>query len=71
MRRFYGTFGWGHTHPISKEEMKDFKKYLETKGANLSQNQELLKYFALPYINNPLKHESFAPLFQEEWVDNI
>jgi hypothetical protein len=48
---------------FSPEEMKDFKKYLETKGASLSQNLELLNYFALPYIQNPLKHEKFAPLF--------
>ena len=43
--------------------MAQFKKYLDSKGVQLSQNQELLKYFALPYINNPFEHESFAPLF--------
>ena len=39
------------------EEMDQFKKYLESKGTILSGNQELLKFFALPYVDNPMSHE--------------
>lgn len=43
--------------------MQEFKHYLETKGAALSQTTEFLPYYALPYIPDPTSHPSFKPLF--------
>jgi len=51
--------------------MDQFKKYLDTKGGQLSSNQDLLKYFALPYIDNPTQHESFRGIFIPEWIEDM
>ena len=48
-----------------RREMKEFKNYLETKGADLSKTSEFLPFYALPYINNPLAHPQFKHLFQK------
>ena len=45
------------------KSMRQFKTYLETKGAALSQTTEFLPYYALPYIPDPTSHPSFKPLF--------
>ena len=34
------------------EEMKHFKIFIETKGAQLSKTPEFLSFYALPYIKN-------------------
>ena len=46
-----------------ENSMREFKGYLETKGAALSQTTEFLPYYALPYIPDPTSHPSFKPLF--------
>ena len=46
-----------------ERSMRVFKRYLETKGAALSQTTEFLPYYALPYIPDPTSHPSFKPLF--------
>lgn len=43
--------------------MNDFKKYLETRGATLSQTTEFLPYYALPFVPNPKGHPSYKELF--------
>ena len=43
--------------------MKAFKEYIESGGEKLSNTDEFLPYYALPYIPNPGAHPSFAPLF--------
>ncbi|KAF0307173.1 LisH domain-containing protein ARMC9 [Amphibalanus amphitrite] len=45
--------------------------YLENKGKQLAGNEELLPFFALPYIPDPSKHPSFRQLFQDEWAESL
>ncbi len=56
---------------LLKQELNHFKTYLDTKGSDLAKTSELLKYFALPYVDDPLSHESYKALFSPEWVDNM
>ena len=49
----------------------DFKKYLDSKGSELSKANEFLAYYALPYIPNPWNHPSFKHLFTVEWVQDL
>ncbi|KAM8888674.1 lisH domain-containing protein ARMC9 isoform 1-T5 [Synchiropus picturatus] len=48
-----------------------FRKYLETRGAALSQTTEFLPYYALPFVPNPSTHPSFKQLFQESWAPKL
>lgn len=67
-------------HPIThgnqnkqdlEKSMREFKCYLETKGAALSQTTEFLPYYALPYIPDPTSHPSFKPLFTSAWSSDL
>lgn len=49
----------------------DFKKYLDSKGSELSKANEFLAYYALPYIPNPWNHPSFKHLFTIDWVQEL
>ncbi|XP_014801558.1 PREDICTED: lisH domain-containing protein ARMC9 isoform X2 [Calidris pugnax] len=51
-----------------EERISHFKAYLETKGAALSQTTELLPFYALPFVPNPMVHPSFKELFQDSWT---
>lgn len=53
------------------EGQKEFKKYLDSKGGELSKANEFLAYYALPYIPNPWNHPSFKHLFSSDWVSEI
>eukprot|EP01105_Mastigella_eilhardi_P008706 TRINITY_DN20_c0_g1_i3.p1 TRINITY_DN20_c0_g1~~TRINITY_DN20_c0_g1_i3.p1 ORF type:complete len:588 (+),score=140.54 TRINITY_DN20_c0_g1_i3:80-1765(+) len=65
-------------HPSTKgrnmvgttETMDAFKRFLERHGS-ADLNPDFLAYFALPYVPNPEKHPSFAPLFQDSWVTQL
>ena len=54
-----------------KKEQNDFKLYLDTKGAELSRTSEFLAFYALPYIQNPKEHPSFAHLYTMDWVNQL
>ena len=54
-----------------RQNMEDFKKYLETKEVELSKTTEFLAYYALPYIPNPKGHPSYTQLFKPEWVKDL
>ena len=54
-----------------KQNMEDFKKYLEKKEIELSKTTEFLAYYALPYIPNPKGHPTYAQLFKPEWVKDL
>ncbi|ESO95759.1 hypothetical protein LOTGIDRAFT_214855 [Lottia gigantea] len=47
--------------------MTAFKKYLENRGATLSQTTEFLPFYALPFVPNPKAHPSYKELFEENW----
>ena len=49
----------------------EFKRYLDSKGSELSKANEFLAYYALPYIPNPSNHPSFKHLFTIEWVQEL
>ncbi|XP_078338791.1 lisH domain-containing protein ARMC9-like isoform X2 [Crassostrea virginica] len=51
--------------------MGDFKKYLETRGASLSQTTEFLPYYALPFVPNAKSHPSYKELFTDSWVKDL
>ncbi|NWS96808.1 ARMC9 protein, partial [Mionectes macconnelli] len=51
-----------------EERISHFKAYLETKGAALSQTPEFLRFYALPFVPNPMVHPSFKDLFQDSWT---
>lgn len=52
-----------------KEEIKNFKKYLDLYGSDFSRTTEFLSYYALSYVENPITHSSFAQLFTEDWIN--
>ena len=54
-----------------RQNMEDFKKYLEQKEIELSKTTEFLAYYALPYIPNPKGHPTYAQLFKPEWVKDL
>jgi len=51
---------------LDKGHIKQFKIFLETKGADLSKTTEFLPFYALPYIKNPMKHPALKHLFTEQ-----
>ena len=44
--------------------MTEFKKYLESNGAALTQTTEFVAFYALPYVPNPKNHPAFKTLFE-------
>ena len=48
--------------------MTEFKKYLESNGAALSQTTEFVAFYALPYVPNPKSHPAFKTLFEVSFV---
>ena len=54
-----------------KQNMEDFKKFLEKKEIELSKTTEFLAYYALPYIPNPKGHPTYAQLFKPEWISDL
>ena len=54
-----------------KQNMEDFKKYLEQKEIELSKTTEFLAYYALPYIPNPRGHPTYDQLFKPEWTNDL
>ncbi|XP_071342030.1 lisH domain-containing protein ARMC9 isoform X1 [Trachinotus anak] len=60
-----------HDRAEFEERISHFKKYLETRGAALSQTTEFLPYYALPFVPNPTVHPSFKDLFQDSWIPHL
>merc|ERR1712193_560872 len=60
-----------HRQSPVEASMQEFKNYLETKGADLSQTTEFVAYYALPYVPNPKNHPTFKVLFQDEWREEL
>ena len=51
-----------------KQNMEEFKLYLEQNNTEQLKSSEFLSYYALPYISDPRKNETYANLFSPEWV---
>lgn len=68
-----------NVHPLYKKEkyldeqkIAVFKQYLDTKGTELSKtSQEVLQYYALPYIKKPQENPAMQHLFTKEWIDDL
>jgi len=56
---------------LDKNIVIKYKKYLETKGSELSKTSEFLPYYALPYIEKPQDHPALKELFTKEWIINL
>lgn len=41
------------------------------KGDALSELPELLAYFALPYVDNPMDHPFLKRIFTQEWKEGL
>ena len=48
--------------------MREFKEYLEQRGAALARTGEFLAYYALPFVPEPAQHPSFKGLFEPLWA---
>ncbi|UJR23005.1 hypothetical protein I4U23_026031 [Adineta vaga] len=52
----------------AQENMQIFRSYIESiRGRSISQTSDLLPLFALPYVPEPERHESYKDLFSDEW----
>jgi hypothetical protein len=51
--------------------MEDFKIYLEQEGQNFSRSEEILSFFALPYMPNPSEHPAFKQIFTVKWFNSL
>ncbi|KAM8875369.1 lisH domain-containing protein ARMC9 isoform 1-T1 [Spinachia spinachia] len=60
-----------HDRAEFEERISHFKRYLETRGAALSQTAEFLPYYALPFVPDPTVHPSFKDLFQDSWIPQL
>jgi hypothetical protein len=52
-------------------DVEELKSYLQKNSFFISQYPELLAYFALPYIPNPVDHPNFCDLFTTNWVKSL
>lgn len=48
-----------------------FREYLNRQGDELTKLDELIPYFALPYLKEPTNHPTFRKLFSRSWVVKI
>ncbi|CAD8158225.1 unnamed protein product [Paramecium octaurelia] len=56
---------------IDKNSINQFKQYLDSKGGDLSKTNEVLPFYALPYVKNPELHQTFQHLFTHEWIADL
>lgn len=52
-------------------DSEELRMYLQENSDFVSQYAELLPYFALPYILNPVDHPNFSHLFTKKWFEDI
>ena len=51
--------------------MQIFKAFLDDRGSRLSQRQDLLLYYSLPFVGDPAGHPAFGALFDPMWVATL
>ena len=51
--------------------MEEFKEYLDLQGSTFSKSEEILSFFALPYIPNPSEHPAFRNIFTNKWLTSL
>ena len=50
---------------------EEFKEFLQNYSEFISKRQELIQYFALPFISNPRSHTGFQHLYTIEWNQEL
>ncbi|XP_069959432.1 lisH domain-containing protein ARMC9-like isoform X3 [Cherax quadricarinatus] len=60
--------GHKEDHPVA---MAVFRRFLETCSPRVGTVQDLLPFYALPYVPDPTHHPAFRPVFQEAWVREL
>jgi LisH domain-containing protein ARMC9 len=65
-------------HPVTNgrkdawsQELKLFKEFLSTKGADFCKTNEFLPFYALPHIPNPSQHPTFQKYFTQTWMQEL
>ncbi|CAN0456003.1 unnamed protein product, partial [Hapterophycus canaliculatus] len=56
--------------PLSWERLQSmslFRRYLDREPVPLSQDSDVVSYFALPHVPDPSTHPAFEPLFEDAW----
>lgn len=46
--------------------LQQVRQFFDVEGSSLSDEQEFVHYYALPFVSNPSSHPTFKPLFQVE-----
>ena len=57
-----------NTQKILKQNMEEFKIYLEQNNTEQFKTSEFLPYYALPYIPDPRINPAYSNLFTPEWT---
>jgi hypothetical protein len=52
---------------LNTERVALLKQFITAKGEILSENPELLAYFALPYVDKNIKHPILKQIYSLEW----
>ncbi|XP_066959259.1 lisH domain-containing protein ARMC9-like isoform X2 [Macrobrachium rosenbergii] len=60
--------GHREDHPAA---MRVFRQFLESCPNAVGAVQDLLPYYALPYVADPTQHPSFVQVFQDPWVHDL
>lgn len=60
--KYYGTFGWGHTHPVTGEDMKHYWVEIEADGIRDAHNKMYSRFdnWAMLYREDEF-NKSFFP----------
>jgi hypothetical protein len=53
------------------EKVNILKQFITAKGSTLSENPELLPYFALPYVEKIANHSFLKKVFSETWRNEV
>lgn len=51
--------------------MEEFRNYLDAEGSSFSKSEEVLAFYALPYIPNPREHQAFKHIFTVKWLSSL
>lgn len=65
------TTGSSKKTQVDRAAGEALKKYIDSKGPEVSDESELLLFFALPFIPKPQENPSLAKIFTKEWVQRL
>lgn len=51
--------------------MAKLRKFIETRGRDVAGTEELLPFYALPYVPQPMHHPTFKSLFEPRWTTRL